>query len=81
MQHRQEGGRRPAHPREGEKPDLGGGQVHRPETSVLKRLVREQPIAGSCVRHICRTLCLEFFRRGREFGSVCIFSLIFSTLF
>lgn len=76
-----EAGMSPACPRDGEEPGLGGGQVRKPEKSVRKRLVWEQPMAGACVRHVCRTLCLEFFCRGREFGSACIFSLVFSALF
>lgn len=72
----------PICPGNGEEPGLGGGQVCKPGWSVMKRLVREQSIAGACVKHICRrTLCLELFWRGREFGSACIFSLVFSALF
>lgn len=71
----------PVYTRDGEEPGLDGGQLHKPGKSVRKGLVWEQPMAGALVRRICRTLCLEFFRRGREFGSACIFSLVFSALF
>lgn len=36
----------PACPGDGEEPGLGGGQVRKPERSVMKRLVREQRTAG-----------------------------------
>lgn len=70
----------PACPGDGEEPGLGGGQVRKPERSVMKRLVRTAD-CRACVKHICGTLCLELFWRGREFGSACIFSLVFSALF
>lgn len=59
----------------------GWGQVREPARSVMKRLVRESSDCRACVKHICGTLCLELFWRAREFGSACIFSLVFSALF
>lgn len=65
-----------------EESSLGKRQVLTGEP-LISRLVVESGLQEHVLNHVCRKLCLAFFFFwiGGGFGSACIFSFVFSTLF